>query len=47
MISDSLDELDLLFRRGVRSIGPLWSRSNVFGHGAPFSFPAPPIKVMG
>ena len=25
----------------VRSIGPLWSRSNVFGHGAPFPSLAP------
>ena len=47
MISDSLDELDLLFRRGVRSIGPLWSRSNVFGHGAPFSFPGSPDQGDG
>ena len=47
MISDSLDELDLLFRRGVRSIGPLWSRSNIFGHGAPFSFPGSPDQGDG
>ena len=47
MISDSLDELDLLFWRGVRSIGPLWSRSNVFGHGAPFSFPGSPDQGDG
>lgn len=47
MISDSLEELDLLFRAGVRSIGPLWSRSNIFGHGAPFAFPGSPDQGDG
>ena len=47
MISDSLAELDLLFAAGVRSIGPLWSRSNIFGHGAPFAFPGSPDQGDG
>ena len=47
MISDNLDELDILYQRGVRSIGPLWSRSNIFGHGAPFSFPGSPDQGDG
>ena len=47
MISKNLDELDILYQRGVRSIGPLWSRSNIFGHGAPFSFPGSPDQGDG
>ena len=27
---------------GVRSIGPVWSRPNRFGHGVPFRYPADP-----
>jgi membrane dipeptidase len=47
MIGETLEELDLLFQRGVRSIGPLWSRSNIFGHGAPFDFPGSPDQGPG
>lgn len=47
MISKNLDELDILYQRGVRSIGPLWSRSNLFGHGAPLSFPGSPDQGDG
>lgn len=34
-ISRSLDELDVLHAAGLRSIGPVWSRRNRFGSGAP------------
>lgn len=34
--------LDVLYVRGLRSIGLVWSRDNIFGHGVPFQFPAPP-----
>ena len=29
-------------RAGLRSIGPVWSRSNIFGHGVPFRYPVEP-----
>ena len=32
--------LDMFWRAGLRSIGPLWSRPNRFGHGVPFRFPS-------
>lgn len=47
MIGEELEELDLLYQRGIRSIGPLWSRSNIFGHGVPFSFPGSPDQGDG
>ncbi len=34
--------LDVLYRAGLRSIGPVWSRPNIFGHGVPFRFPSSP-----
>ncbi|MDA3951746.1 MAG: dipeptidase [Spirochaeta sp.] len=34
-IAASLEELDLLYAAGLRSIGPVWSRHNRFGHGVP------------
>ena len=39
-IGPGLSELDKLHARGLRSIGPVWSRSNIFGHGVPFRFPS-------
>ena len=32
--------LDLFYRAGLRSIGPVWSRPNRFGHGVPFRYPS-------
>ncbi|WP_413992857.1 dipeptidase [Labrys okinawensis] len=34
--------LDVLFAAGLRSIGLVWSRSNIYGHGVPFRFPGSP-----
>lgn len=34
-IGPDLAELDELYTAGLRSLGPLWSRRNIFGHGAP------------
>lgn len=34
--------LDVLYAAGLRSIGPVWSRTNIFGHGVPFRFPSSP-----
>lgn len=31
-----------LHGRGLRSLGPVWSRPTAFGHGVPLSFPASP-----
>ena len=32
--------LDVLYESGLRSIGPVWSRPNIFGNGVPFRFPS-------
>lgn len=34
--------LDVLHAAGLRSLGPVWSRPNQFGHGVPFRFPSTP-----
>ena len=39
-IGPDLDGLDELYARGLRSLGPVWSRNNVFGHGVPFAWPS-------
>lgn len=41
-IDKDLNQLDLLYGKGLRSIGPVWSRSNIFAHGVPFNFPGSP-----
>lgn len=41
-IDEDLDFLELLYAAGLRSLGPVWSRNNIFGHGVPFSFPSSP-----
>jgi len=40
MISPDLHELDALYERGLRSLGPVWSRPNCFGHGIRFGWPS-------
>lgn len=35
-------ELEELYALGLRSLGPVWSRPNVFGHGVPFRYPSGP-----
>ncbi|NKB54117.1 MAG: peptidase M19 [Rhizobiaceae bacterium] len=39
-IDEDFSALDLFHRAGLRSIGPVWSRPNSFGHGVPFRFPS-------
>jgi len=34
--------LDVLYAAGLRSLGPVWSRPTIFGHGVPFRFPSSP-----
>ena len=39
-IDANLDNLDVLYQAGLRSLGPVWSRPTIFGHGVPFRFPS-------
>lgn len=41
-IGPDLDELEVLYAAGVRSLGIVWSRPTIFGHGVPFRFPSTP-----
>lgn len=41
-IDPELAGLDAFYLAGLRSLGPVWSRDNAFGNGAPFSFPGTP-----
>lgn len=41
-IDPALEALDLWHAAGLRSLGPVWSRPNAFGHGVPFVAPASP-----
>ena len=41
-IDPDLHMLDVLHGSGLRSIGPVWSRPNIFGHGVPFRYPSDP-----
>lgn len=46
-IDPDLHMLDVLYESGLRSIGPVWSRPNIFGHGVPFRYPASPDTGPG
>lgn len=39
--------LEVLYRAGLRSVGPVWSRPTAFGHGVPFRFPGSPDTGPG
>jgi membrane dipeptidase len=41
-IDADLEGLEELYASGLRSLGPVWSRPNVFGHGVPFAYPRSP-----
>lgn len=41
-IDPGLEALELWYEAGLRSIGPVWSRPNAFGHGVPFISPSSP-----
>jgi membrane dipeptidase len=41
-VAPDLSNLQVLYDRGVRSLGPVWSRPNAFGEGVPFRFPSSP-----
>lgn len=46
-IDAGLDSLEAFHAAGLRSIGLVWSRSNLFGHGVPFGFPGTPDSGPG
>lgn len=46
-IGPDLDALYLFHEMGLRSIGPVWSRPTIFGHGVPFRFPGDPDTGPG
>ncbi|NSX54551.1 dipeptidase [Parasulfitobacter algicola] len=41
-IDPDLHTLEVLYQAGLRSLGPVWSRNTVFGHGVPFRYPSSP-----
>lgn len=41
------DALEVFYRAGLRSIGPVWSRPNRFAEGVPFAFPGSPDTGAG
>ena len=46
-IDADLAMLDSLHDIGLRSLGPVWSRPTIFGHGVPFAFPSSPDTGPG
>jgi membrane dipeptidase len=46
-IDENFEFLDLLHQAGLRSLGPVWSRPNAFGHGVPFRIPSSPDTGPG
>lgn len=46
-IGPDLDALHLFHAMGLRSLGPVWSRPTIFGHGVPFRFPSGPDTGAG
>jgi membrane dipeptidase len=46
-IDANFELLDVLYAAGLRSLGPVWSRPNIFGHGVPFRCPSSPDTGPG
>jgi len=46
-IGPDLQELAEFHAAGVRSLGLVWSRPNIFGHGVPFAYPSSPDTGPG
>ncbi|WP_117191885.1 dipeptidase [Rhizobium terrae] len=46
-IGPDLDYLHTLHAAGLRSLGPVWSRPNIFGYGVPFAYPRSPDTGPG
>jgi membrane dipeptidase len=46
-IDANLNALEALYQAGLRSLGIVWSRPNIFASGVPFAFPASPDTGPG
>jgi membrane dipeptidase len=46
-IDPDLTALEIFYRAGLRSLGPVWSRPNVFAEGVPFQMPQSPDTGPG
>ena len=46
-IDEKFETLDVLYEAGLRSLGPVWSRPNIFAHGVPFRCPSSPDTGPG
>ena len=46
-IDKDFHALDVLHAAGLRSLGPVWSRSTIFGEGVPFRYPSSPDTGSG
>jgi len=47
MIDEHLNALETFHAAGMRSLGIVWSRSNIFAHGVPFQYPHSPDTGPG
>lgn len=46
-IDPDLNSLEVFYRAGLRSLGPVWSRPTIFAHGVPFRYPVSPDTGPG
>ncbi len=46
-IDADLNALEVFYRAGLRSLGIVWSRPTIFGHGVPIAFPSSPDTGPG
>jgi membrane dipeptidase len=46
-IDADLDALEVFYQAGLRSLGFVWSRPNIFGHGVQFAYPRTPDTGPG
>ncbi len=46
-LAPDLSDLEAWYARGLRSVGPVWSRANAFAEGVPFRFPSTPDTGPG
>lgn len=46
-IDSKLDALEVFYQAGLRSLGIVWSRPNIFAYGVPFKFPHSPDTGPG
>ncbi len=46
-IDPDFHALEVFYQAGLRSLGPVWSRPTIYGHGVPFTFPGTPDRDPG